>query len=226
MLYLSEPTKKRLVVLSRLLQQEIEKKDTLSGENAANLCISSKRISELTGWTDATIRRDISLLGIKCGASKGYNARVLLATIKTFLTPESCKESRKCCIVGLDSFGVALLNYKGFTESGFTVVAGFDENVNRVELLNANFPLYPASRLEQVIQKEAISYGVLAVPDSKANSYAQRLCKAGITGIVNCTGAVITVSEGVAIENASVTGALQNLVAKRVGQSSCPIHKN
>ncbi|MBO5137808.1 MAG: CoA-binding protein [Spirochaetaceae bacterium] len=221
---LSEPTKKRLVVLYRLLQQKIEEKRTSTNESEGNLCITSKCISELTGWTDATIRRDISLLGIKCGAAKGYNASLLLATIRTFLSPESCKDDRKCCIVGLESFGAALLNYTGFTNSDFTVVAGFDENVNRVELLNANFPLYPASKLEQVIQREKISYGILAVPDGKANNYAQRLCKAGITGIVNCTGAVLTVSEGVAIENASVIGALQNLVAMRKENSS--IHKN
>ena len=74
--------------------------------------------------------------------------------------------------------------------------------------------MYPASKLEQIIQMEKIFYGILSVPEEKANFYVSRLVEVGIKGIVNCTSAVLTVPANVAVENISVTVALQNLLAK------------
>ena len=55
-----ENTKRRLVLLNRLLS-------TFEGKT-----ITSQKIEELAGWSAAVVRRDISLLGIICGASNGY----------------------------------------------------------------------------------------------------------------------------------------------------------
>ena len=207
---LSEPTRKRLVILANLLQQE-----SCSTVGLTAKTITSKRISLLTGWTDATIRRDISKLGIKCGASNGYDIQSLQDALNSVVNPSEQMGKNKCCIVGLGRMGAALLDYDGFSGAGFDLVAGFDESVNRVEVLNASFPLYPASRLEQVLAQEKIAYAVLAVPDKDANRYALRLVNAGVQGIVNCTTAVRTVPTEVDVENISIFGALRNLIAKK-----------
>lgn len=221
MAHLSEPSRKRLLSLEYLLQQELmivqqqgTQGEELSKEKEAKATITSRTIAQLTGWTDATIRRDISQLGIKCGASNGYPIAQLQEAIAQALgsSPKDKKEYR-CCILGLGKIGAALLEYGGFATAGFQLVAGFDPSVNRVELLNASFPLYPAARLEQIVEKEGIQYAILAVPDDVANSYGQRLVQAGIKGIVNYTNTLLTVPPTVKVENISVIHSLRQLVA-------------
>lgn len=209
---LSEPSRKRLVSLESLLRQEM----AVADNSSCRIKITSRRLAEITGWTDATIRQDLSRLGIKCGASNGYDIATLYRAIRTALgTDMVSQDAPGCCIVGLGRFGSALLDYPGFQEAGCVLRAGFDESVNRVEILNAAFPLYPASRIEPVVRQEQIEYAVLTVPERDANRYARRLADAGIRGIVNCTGAVLTVPAGVGVENVSIAGALQNLLVKR-----------
>ena len=210
MVNLPEPTRKRLVSLWQLLSQKTQDQSFQAKENI----ITSREISTITGWTDATIRRDISTLGIKCKSSNGYDINKLQQEIQSALFPITTQEKIKCCIVGLDPIGAAFIEYSGFEKTGFLLVAGFDERINRVETLNAPFPLYPASKLEQIIQMEKIFYGILSVPEENANFYVSRLVEVGIKGIVNCTSAVLTVPANVAVENISVTVALQNLLAK------------
>lgn len=221
---LSEPSKKRLLGLDYLLQQELANQNQQGGEQedqqggrGIEATITSKKIAQLTGWTDATIRRDISQLGLKCGASKGYPIQDLQKAIAQALGSTTKDEvGHRCCIVGLGKIGAALLDYAGFVPAGFQMVAGFDSSVNRVELLNASFPLYPAARLEQVIQQEKIQYAVLAVPDQVAVDYGQRLVQAGIQGIVNYTNALLIVPPEVRVENVSVIHSLRHLVAGNI----------
>lgn len=228
MIVFSKPTVKRLVQLEFLLGQKLDKntehtqnkgggKET-SGGVPATLYITSKELAELTGWTDATIRKDISHLGIKGGASKGYKLDELYKAIhqavgkpQEGMTAESL---HPCCIVGLGRIGAALLDYGGFAQGGMKLVAGFDESVNRVEILNASFPLYPASRLEQVIAQQRIEYAVLTVPEQDAPVYGKRLAEAGIKGIVNYTSAVLNLGDNVAVENISLAEALKNCLFK------------
>lgn len=221
MAHLSEPSRKRLLSLEYLLQQELmivqqqgTQGEELSKEKEVKATITSRKIAQLTGWTDTTIRRDISQLGIRCGASNGYHIQELQEAIAQALgSAAKNEEKHPCCIVGLGKIGAALLEYGGFESAGFQLVAGFDPSVNRVELLNASFPLYPAARLEQIVEKEGIQYAILAVPDDVANGYGQRLVQAGIKGIVNYTNTLLTVPPTVKVENISVIHSLRQLVA-------------
>lgn len=205
---LSEPSRKRLLSLLLLLRQQ--RGDGFAEEAA----ITSRHIARLTGWTDATIRRDISQLGIRCGATKGYPIRELQAAIERIFGAATQGQARhRCCILGLGKLGAALLDDSELEAAGFQLVAGFDESVNRVELLEASFPLHPASRLEQVIRQEAIVFALLTVPDAVAAAYGKRLAQAGIRGIVNYTNVLLTVPPQVQVENVSAIHSLRQLAA-------------
>ena len=94
------------------------------------------------------------------------------------------------------------------------MVAGFDASVNRTEVLRSTFPLYPLGQLEAVIEREAIKYAILAVPESAAQSVAVRLASCVIKGIVNYTSIVLTLPQSVAVENVAPVTALTNLLSK------------
>ena len=69
-----EPSRRRLVLLERLLSEFTEKN------------ITSQRIEELTGWSAAVVRRDISLLELNFGASNGYKVADLKGALDKLLT--------------------------------------------------------------------------------------------------------------------------------------------
>ena len=169
--------------------------------------ITSVQISEITGWKDSLIRHDLWLLGYNKGISNGYLKDDLQEAISLALGFES--EQKNCCIVGLNRLGAALLDDATTEGSVFKIKAGFDSNVNRVEILRSTFPLYPATEMNWVIKKENIRLAILTVADKDAQVMCDRLVKAGITGIVNMTNSVLRVPENVKLENLSILNSLK-----------------
>ena len=140
------PTKRRLVLLERLL----------SGYKEKN--ITSQKIQELTGWTSAVVRRDISALKLNCGATNGYKVEELKSHLEKMFGEK--KESLRCCIVGLGRMGQALLDTSELYDSPFKIVAGFDSSVNKTEVLSSSFPLHPTTLMKKIIHEEEISYAI------------------------------------------------------------------
>ncbi len=207
---LPQATRKRLVQLEELLKSWSEEK------------ITSTRICELTGWKDSLVRHDLFLieqsvknraergdLGLSTnftrGWKNGYKVSDLLAKIHSI----NKSKTQNVCIVGLGRLGAALLDNALVEGSHFVIKAGFDSNVNRVEILRSTFPLYPANEMNWVIRQEKIELAVLAVAEKDAQQMCDRLAAAGVTGIVNMTRAVLKVPEGVKVENLSVLNALK-----------------
>jgi len=204
---LPNATRKRLVQLEELLK-------SWRGEK-----ITSAKICELTGWKDSLVRHDLWLIkstvvepvettaehGDFRGWKNGYNTADLLATVQSI----NKSETQNVCIAGLGRLGAALLDDSLFDGSHFVIKAGFDSNVNRVEILRSTFPLYPASDMNWVIKQEKITLAILAVADKDAQSMCDKLVKAGIKGIVNMTRMVLSIPEGIKIENLSVLNALK-----------------
>ena len=227
---LPKPTKKRLIQLLAILQKWPDKK------------ITSVAISEASGWKSSLIRHDLWLLGFNKGVSNGYYIEELEQVIKSALNISfkkdtfmlSKKESnvaytsdsstavvgsdsaegifKKVCIAGLGRLGASLLDQNLFDNSVCEICAGFDSNVNRVEILRSTFPLYPASEMDFVIKREKINFAILTVADKDAQSMANRLIKAGISGIVNMTNVLLKVPQNVKVENLSIITALNLLL--------------
>ena len=195
-----KPTKKRLIQLLTLLESYKETK------------ITSLKIQSLTGWKDSLIRHDLWLIGFNNGVSNGYFVSELIEKISLALGFETSPTiKRKCCIVGLGRIGAALLDANFFAKTDFIISAGFDSNVNRVEILRSTFPLYPANQIEFVVKKEQIEFAILATDDKDANTSVQRLINCGIKGIVNMTNVVLAVPKNIKVINLSVVNSLMEL---------------
>lgn len=227
---LPKPTRKRFIQLLAILQKWPDKK------------ITSVAISEVSGWKSSLIRHDLWLLGFNKGVSNGYYIEELEQALKSALNISfkkdtfmlSKKESnvaytsdsstavvgsgsaegifKKVCIAGLGRLGASLLDQNLFDNSVFEICAGFDSNVNRVEILRSTFPLYPASEMDFVIKREKINFAILTVADKDAQTMANRLIKAGISGIVNMTNVLLKVPQNVKVENLSIITALNLLL--------------
>ena len=200
---MSDVSKKRLLILEKILSQSEKTR------------ITSVEISALTGWGEATIRRDISNLELHKGVSNGYEVSLLRAAICQAFQIDGVKaEKHRCCIVGLGKLGEALLESSTFKGSPFELVAGFDTNVNKIEIMKSSIPLFATLDLESKIRSLKIEYAVLAVPDEKAQFMADRLASYGIKGIVNYTNIILHLSKDVQVENVNTAFILTGMIAR------------
>ena len=205
------PARERLLSLMRILEHSREK------------IFNSVQIEAMTGWSSHTIRKDISYLsdeGGAIGSSSGYEKEILLPVIKKALGLE---KRRKFCIVGLGRLGSAYLNlntesgeadYTGMGFGGFELIAGFDTNVNRTEILPSTVPLYPAYKMGEVIGRFGIEIALLCVPAASAQTAAEKLAAAGIKGIVNFAPAALNLPPEITVRNVYVTDELRALAVK------------
>lgn len=202
---LPKPTKRRLVELLPLLNECESKK------------ITSLALSSLTGWKASLIRHDLWLIGFNKGVKNGYFVKEIINKINELLENKKDSQCEKqetvknCCIVGLGRLGAALLDESLTKQSMFVIKAGFDSNLNRVEILRSTFPLYPANKMQQVIKNENIEIAILTVEQKDAKQMAERLVSYGIKGIVNMTNQILSVPQNIKVENLSILNAL-NLV--------------
>jgi redox-sensing transcriptional repressor len=205
-----KPTAERLEQLARLLEQRKDQTTPLS----------SSEIENLTGWPSHTIRKDISLLSSASAFSTnaGYTPAKLRHAIKQSLGLTA--DTRNCCVVGLGRLGSSFLDYDAFRETPFTLCAGFDSNVNRIEILKAGFPLFPTFKMKEVISRFAIHFAILCVPPDSAQATADKLVEYGITGIVNFTPSILSVPYGIEVENVSIIDALGSLTARLAAKRS------
>jgi redox-sensing transcriptional repressor len=208
-----EPAKERLLLLMRFLEQR------------NGVPITSAEAEALTGWSSCTIRKDISYLAgknftggaaeegevRKAGGVAGYLPDQLVPAIRKAL---GLDRRRRFCVVGLGRLGSAYLNFGAYELGGFEPAAGFDINVNRVEILTSPVPLYPAYKMPEVISRFSIEIALLCVPEAAAQIAAEKLAAAGIRGILNFAPAALKLPPEVAVRNVYVADELRALAIR------------
>jgi redox-sensing transcriptional repressor len=185
-------------------------------EKSGEAPVTSAQVEQMTGWPSHTIRKDISFLGDgghAVGSSNGYAPAALIPAIKKAL---GLDRRRRFCVVGLGRLGSAYLNDQSFDfgpsgEEEFELAAGFDTNVNRVEILKSPAPLYPAYKMGEVIRRFSIEMALLCVPPEAAQGAAEKLAAAGIRGIVNFAPVVLKLPPDMAVRNVYVADELREL---------------
>jgi redox-sensing transcriptional repressor len=182
--------------------------------------LTSAQAEDLTGWPSHTIRKDISCLGGAeeggaVGSSAGYDPELLIPLIKKAL---GLNRSRKFCVVGLGRLGSAYLNFQPSELGEFELAAGFDTNVNRVEILKSPAPLYPAYKMAEVIGRFGIEIAMLCVPAEQAQAAAEKCVAAGIRGLVNFAPVALKLPPEIKVRNVYVADELRELAIKMVNE--------
>jgi redox-sensing transcriptional repressor len=118
--------------------------------------------------------------------------------------------------VGLGRLGSAYLNYAGLMNErlraeGYELAAGFDTNMNRVEILESPVPLYPAFKMKEIIPRFSIEIALLCVPAEAAQSAAESLAAAGVRGIVNFAPTALQLPREIMVRNVHVVDILRTL---------------
>ena len=205
---ISRPARERLLQLMRIFEKHIQ-----AGGGGM---ITSAQVEDLTGWSRDTIRKDISFLGKavagveggSLGSGAGYEPEALVPLIRKALELD---RRRKFCIVGLGRLGSAYLGFTPPELAEFELAAGFDSNVNRVEILASTVPLYPAYKMAEVISRFKIEIALLCIPAGVAQDIAEKCVAAGVRGILNFAPVVLRLPPEVAARNVYVVDELRSL---------------
>jgi redox-sensing transcriptional repressor len=189
------PARERLLRLLGILEQNPGKR------------LSSAGLEALTGWGRGTVRKDISCLGGAAGSASGYSPEALVPAIRRAL---GLDRRRRFCVTGLGRLGSAFLRSEALSGE-FELAAGFDTNVNRVEILSASVPLYPAYKMGEVIGHLGIEIALLCVPAEAAQAAAERLASSGVRGILNFAPAALSLPKEVTVRNVHLADELRGL---------------
>lgn len=197
-----EPTVIRLCQMYRFLENLCEK-------NIQK--VFSNEIGRQLGIHSHTVRKDISYLGEIGNTSAGYDVNRLKSHIYNNL---GLDKTRNACIVGLGKLGQAIINYEQFIRGNYRIIAGFDSDINTIEILKARIMLYPSYQIKEILAKMDITLGIIAVPAASAQNVADRLISGGIMGIINFAPVTVKASDGkVLVRNVDLDGELRILSA-------------
>jgi len=122
-------------------------------------------------------------------------------------------------IAGAGHLGNALANYQNFESQGFPLLGVFDVDERLVGREIRGVKIRHMSEMRAFVSEHGVKLGVLTVPMQVAQSVADDMIAAGITGIWNFTPTEIKVPEALIVRNERLAVGLMCLSfkTKRIG---------
>lgn len=170
--------------------------------------VSSGRIAEAVGVSDAQVRRDLAALGHLGQRGVGYDARELASAIRTAL---GIDRAWRAVLVGVGNLGRALLRYQGFRAQGFEIVGLFDSDPAKVGTEVEGLTVEPNTVLTERVAALQAELGVLTVPGDTAHAVAEALVAANVRGILNFAPVVLKLPRRVRLVTVDLAIQLEQL---------------
>lgn len=180
---------------------------------------SSSQLGRRLGFTDAQVRKDLAHFGHFGHPGIGYRCDELVGAIRKILGTD---REWRVALVGVGNLGRALLGYRGFHRQGFRLVAAFDTDPAKIGSDIEGVPIHNLAELVEIVTREQVELGLVAVPASDAQEVANQLVTAGVGGILNFAPVTLTVPEGVSKVGVDLARELEQVtfaVANRLRNS-------
>ena len=175
-------------------------------QEAGVVRISSSALGKSMGLTASQIRQDLFCFGGFGQQGYGYKVDSLKEEIGEIL---GINQGHTIVVLGTGNLGRALIRNFKFSSNGFRLLAAFDVSPQVVNTKIAGVPVYHADTLEEFLQKNPVSVGLLTVPKSAAQVMGERLVAAGVHGIWNVTNCEIAFpGEDVVVESVHFSDSL------------------
>jgi redox-sensing transcriptional repressor len=170
--------------------------------------VHSHELAALVGVTPAQLRRDLASFGTFGNISRGYNVYEMSRTISRIL---GTNETQNVALFGVGDLGRALLSYRGFEERGFHVAVAFDVDSAKVGRVFAGRRCYHIDQLEEVLRDFDVRMAVLATRPEGLQALVDRVCAAGVHGVLNFVPKRVAVPQGCHVEEMDITSQLELL---------------
>lgn len=170
--------------------------------------VSSEDLAARGEMTSAQVRKDLSHFGSFGKRGLGYPVPELRQRVTEIL---GLGRRWRVALVGAGKLGTALIEYDGFRNQGFDVVAVFDNDTAKIGCSLAGLEIVDVDRLEDVVRDEDVDMGIVVTPAGSAQEAADRLVAAGVTAILNFAPRRIRVPDHVTLRGVNLAIELESL---------------
>ena len=171
--------------------------------------VSSQTLAERFNLNSAQIRKDLAYFGEFGVRGVGYYVDELRKQIRSILGLDT---QHRLVVVGAGNLGLALANYDGFSADAFRMVAMFDTDAEKLgTTTKSGIPIYPVSRLAEIVDSEDIDIAALAVPAHAAQAALDDIVAAGIRAVLNFAPARLSGPPDVKIKTVDLSISLESL---------------
>jgi redox-sensing transcriptional repressor len=91
------------------------------------------------------------------------------------------------------------------------LTVAFDVNPEKIGNTFSGVPCHAVDKLDEVVSSKGITLGILTVPSEHAQEAAERLVRAGVSGILNFAPACLHLPEKIHVENIDMTVVLEKV---------------
>lgn len=168
--------------------------------------ISSPMIAAGLNLNEVQVRKELALVSRRAGKPKaGFLVDELVEDIETFL---GYRNGNQAVIAGVGSLGRALLAYRGFSQYGIEIIAGFDTDPKLIGQAVAGKPVLALDKMGNLCRRMNIHIGVITTPAEYAQSVCDRMTAAGVLAIWNFAPVHLTVPDHVLLQNENMAASL------------------
>ncbi|MEW5785627.1 MAG: redox-sensing transcriptional repressor Rex [Bacillota bacterium] len=197
---ISKSVIKRLPVYLRILDNLIRRDIEI---------ISSKDLSNESGFTAEQIRKDLAYFGAFGTRGTGYNTSFLREKILKII---GLDKKTNVIVIGAGHLGTALTRYNDVKNPYVNIVAVFDRDPHLIGERIGNIPVLSVNEAPELIKKYNIKVAIITVPAEEAQQAVDGITSCGVKAILNFAPAKLHVPEGIHVFNADLTMELQSLI--------------
>jgi redox-sensing transcriptional repressor len=195
----AESTVRRLSLYLRFLEE-------FEGQGVET--VSSGALASRGGTTSAQVRKDLSFFGSFGKRGLGYPVPALADRLREIL---GLKQRYQVGMIGAGKIGSALVQYRGFKQRGFDIVAIFDSDPAKIGKQWNGLTIQDIATLEAEFARRPLGMAVLVTPADAAQPVTDRLVALGIKAVLNFAPVQLVVPDDVVVKTVNLALELETL---------------
>jgi redox-sensing transcriptional repressor len=195
----AESTVRRLSLYLRFLEE-------FEGQGVET--VSSGALASRGGTTSAQVRKDLSFFGSFGKRGLGYPVPELANRLREIL---GLKQRYQVGMIGAGKIGSALVQYRGFKQRGFDIVAIFDSDPAKIGRQWNGLTIQDIATLEAEFARRPLGMAVLVTPAEAAQPVTDRLVALGVKAVLNFAPVQLVVPDDVVVKTVNLALELETL---------------
>jgi redox-sensing transcriptional repressor len=195
----ADSTVRRLSLYLRFLEE-------FEGQGVAT--VSSGALASRGSTTSAQVRKDLSFFGSFGKRGLGYPVLELADRLREIL---GLRQRYRVGMIGAGKIGSALVQYRGFRQRGFDIVAIFDNDPAKIGRQWNGLTIQDITLLESELARHPLDMAVLVTPAEPAQGVTDRLVKLGVKAILNFAPVQLVVPDDVVVKTVNLALELETL---------------
>lgn len=181
----------------------------LEGFEAQGLeTVSSDVLAARGGTTSAQVRKDLSFFGSFGKRGLGYSVRELSSALRGIL---GLGRRYRVAVIGAGKIGSALVQYPGFRQRGFDIVAIFDADARKVGEAWDGLRVRHVRELDQALRDQPADIVAIVTPGEVAQGMVDRCVALGVKAILNFAPVQLQVPDDVAVKHVNLALEFETL---------------